>query len=439
MTDDKRGLRALPPALLLAFAALFAMLIADVIVRLTIKEPWTALRYQLTSSGVGFATEVLGALGALELARRLTGRAALGVRIAAGAFIFEVALDVLWALVQFKSNLWDHEWIYNVADYAFWAGWIAIPIGLAIALGRERQVLAIIVVAVALITWPPAFIGKPMYSWLPSGSAGQVINAGFRTLRYGCMLAAFAALAAGQVASERPLAARGLRLAAKSLWVRLVAAAAVPLITLMVIGGKGTEGSVSMLKLATLTALVVNIVALTQFGVGALRVARASVHELGRWPFVLGGACTLWAGGVMLGQLSFLYRMLYGKDSYGGSELASYAQALSIALPIIVAAGMALLAVAIGGFAARSGNDTLRADAQAKGAGFVTLTLVAMAITTWMLPKATSVGSAAMLLLLALGASVVALVMMARLLGLAALDLEREASLPPATLLSDAT
>ncbi|HEY5945854.1 MAG TPA: hypothetical protein VIV40_10200 [Kofleriaceae bacterium] len=442
MSEGKPGLRALPPALLLAFAAWFVMLVANVVLRITVKEPWTALRFQLTADGVGFATEVLATFGAFELARRLTGRAALGVRIAGAALLFEIVLDLAWALVQFKSNLWEHEWIYKAADYAFWAGWMVIPIGLFIALGRENRVLGIMIVSAALLTWPPAFLAKGMYSWLPTGNAGFVIDGAMRGLRYALMLAGFAALAAQEPTSDRVIAASGLRTAAKSLWLRVIAAIVVVLLTLMVIGGRGSKGSMDVLKLAMFTALIVNVIAMVQFGVGALRAARGAVADLGRWPFAISGGVALWAGGVMISQTSWLYKMLYerGSSSAFGTETANdYAQALVVAMPIVITVGIALLAVAISGFAARRGAEDLRAHAQAKGAGFVTLTLVSVAIQAWMLPKAGSLGSFAMLSLLAAGSVLVAIVMMARLLNLAADELDREPGLPTATALSDGT
>lgn len=438
--DERQGLRALPPALLLAFAGWFVMIVASVVVLFAVKEPWSAVRYHLTSGGVGFATQVLGLVGVLELARRLTGSAALGMRIAAAGFAFEIVLDLAWALLQFKTNLWEHEWVYKVADYAFWGGWLALPVGVAIANWRERRMLAIIVVAVWLLTWPPALLAKPMYSWLPAGKSGEVIEAVLRALRYALVLGGFAVLARGHLASDRLAASSGLRIAAKALWLRLIAAAAVPLLTLLVIGGRASKGSVEMLKLATFVALLVNIFAFVQFGVGALRTARASVPELGRWPFVLGGAASLWASGVMISQTSWLYRLLYkdGGDSFGGGGM-DYAQALALALPLVITGGMALIAVGIGTFAGRRGSEELRGHAQAKGAGFVTLSLVAIAMTSWMVPKATSLGSLAMLMLLALGSAVAAIVMMAKLLGLAADELDREAGLPTASVVNDGT
>jgi hypothetical protein len=437
MNDESRGLRSLPPALLFAFALSMSMIAARLIFMLTAKEPWGAVRFNLASDGIGYASEVLALLGSFELARRLSGQAALGMRIVAWGFTAVLAVDIQWSLLGFMDKMWEHETLLKAVEYTYYGAWLAVPVGLCIALWREKRELGIFIVVVSLLTWPPPFIAKQMYSWLPSGNSGFAIDAGFRFVRYAFLLAGLVAIARGTTVSDRATAASGLRLAAKSLWLRLIAAMAVPLITLMVIGGKGSKGSLEMLKLATFVALLVNIISFAQFGVGALRAARASVTDLGRWSLVLGGACSLWASGVMMGQLPWLYKLLYKADSsssFGGGG-TEYAQALSIALPLVVTTGMGLIAVAIAGLAARTGNEELRAHAQAKGAGFVALSLVAMAISAWMLPKADSMSSLAMLLLLTLGAAVTAIVMMAKLLGLAADALDRDPGLPTASVI----
>jgi hypothetical protein len=438
MTEQSKGLRALPPALVLAFAVWIAMTIARLVFLMTVEEPWSAVRFHLVSEGTSVASEALAVLGAFELARRLTGRAALGIAVAAWAFAATIVLDVSFTLVSFKSNLWEHEWVYKAYDYAFFAGWLAVPIGLAIASWHERRALAVGVVLASLLTWPPPFLAHAMYSWMPSGKTGQVIEMALRLVRIGCFFAGFAATARGATVTDRMVAASGLRLAGKALWLRVIAALSVVLLTLMVISGKGSKGSIEMLQLAMMAAAVINIVALAQFGVGAVRAARGKVAELGAWPLALGGAASLWASGVTLGQLPWLYKMLYQRDTgFAGGQMVDYAQALAVAMPIVVTAGVALVAVAISGLAARRANDELRADAQAKGAGYVALTLVSLAIQAWMLAKATSMGSFTMLTLLAAGAGLVATVMMAKLCGLGAAELEREPGLPTATIVSE--
>ncbi|HEX5058007.1 MAG TPA: hypothetical protein VFV99_01550, partial [Kofleriaceae bacterium] len=378
-------------------------------------------------------------------ARRASGQVALGLKIAACGFAGALLVNFAWGFVQFKDNLWEHEWIYKTADWAFFAVWVVVPIGLAVANWRERRELAIAIVVVSLLTWPPPVLAKAMYSWMPEGKSSYVIDGALRMVRFGLFLVGFAKVPQVGAVIDRVAAASGLRLAATSLWVRVIAAISLVLLTLMLVAGRGSQGGLELFKLATFTALIINIIAFMQFGVGALRTARGSVADLGRWPFVISGAISLWAAGVTLGQMPWLYRMLYkgGSSSFGSDNAMQYAQALAVAMPILITGGVALLAVAIAGFGARSGNEDLRSQAQAKGAGFVTLTLVSLAIQQWMIPeamkKATSAGGFMMLSVLAAVASLFAIVMMAKLLRNGAEAIEAEPGLPPASVVSDGT
>lgn len=440
MTEEQKGLRALPPALLLGFAIWFVMIAVRATFWMTMDEPWAAIRFNLVGDGTAFACEILGILGSFELARRLGGRAALGITIAGWAFAGVLAVDCVYASFQFMEKMWEHETLLKTIEYAYYAAWLAVPVGVCIALLEKKRELGIFIVIVTVLTWPPPLLADKIYSWLPHGESRYAIDGALRAVRFGFLLAGFAAVARGAAAAvaDRVAAASGLRLAAKSQWLRLIAIAAVPLITLMVIGSKGGKGSLEMLKLAMITTFVVNIISFAQFGVGALRTARGSVAELGRWPFVLAGAASVWAAGVVIGQLPWVYKALYKPDSFafGSSELTRYMEALSVAMPVVVVAGMTLTAVAISGLAAKRGNEELRGHAQSKGAGFVTLTLVNLAMAQWMIPKAMrgdSLSSFVMLSLLALGCAIAAIVMIAKLLGLGADELDREAGLPTAT------
>jgi hypothetical protein len=439
-TQEPRGLRALPPAMLVAFTAWLALECVRIVFLFTAKDPWTSTRMSLISEGVSFANEVLLVISAFELARRATGPFARGLFIAGCALVAALVLDVAFGLTSALVKMWEHEWLYKVTDYAFYCAWLPVPIGLAIANWRERRVLAIVVAVVFVVTWPPPFASKAFYSWLPSGKGGYAISLALTAVRMASFLAAFAAVARGRAGTDRTLAVDGLRLAARALWLRVIAAVGLVLLTLMAVAGSGGEGSFAMLKLAMMTASIINIVAFTQFGIGAVRAGRAELTDLGRWPLVISGATSLWAAGVTLTQLGWLYKMFYGStDSYDRSAVTEYAQSLSIVMPIVVTVGVGLLAVAIGGLAARLGNEDLRTDAQAKGAGFVALTLVSVAIQSWMLPKATSLGSFAGLSLLAAGAGLWATVLMARLCAQAADELGKEPGLPTASIVSDGT
>ncbi|HEU4614758.1 MAG TPA: hypothetical protein VFS15_21850, partial [Kofleriaceae bacterium] len=74
MSEEPKGLRALPPALVLAFAVWLAMIAVRVVYIFAVTDPYRGVRFAMFNEGTGFACEVLATLGAFELARRLTGR-----------------------------------------------------------------------------------------------------------------------------------------------------------------------------------------------------------------------------------------------------------------------------------------------------------------------------------------------------------------------------
>lgn len=437
MSEQTKGVRTLPAALTLAFAIWFVMMGVRVVYLLTVKEPWGAIRFNLVSEGTGVAAEVLALFGAFELARRLTGRAALGIRLAGIGLSCAFALNAAWGATNLVDEVWKHEWLFKTYDYALFAAWLLVPVGLALAHWDKRRDIAGAVILVSLLTWPPPLLAEAMYGWLPEGKTGWAITMLLRGLRFAVLLAAFAALARGAASTDHALAARGLRTAGKALWLRVIAAVGVVVLTLLVMAGRGGQGSFEVLKLAMIAGAVINIIALAQFGLGAARAARGEVADLGRWPLVLGGAAALWATGVSLGQLPWLYKMLYkGGEGFLGRDAQEYVQALSIAMPVVVTAGVGVIAIAIGVFATRRGNEELHGHVQSKGVGFVALTLVSISIQAWMIPKAmnaASLGSFMMLSILAAGAALTGTVMMARLLGHAADALEAEPGLPAAS------
>lgn len=438
MTESTKGVRSLPAALTLGFAIGFVMMGMRIVFVHVQPETWRAVRFNLISEGTTVASLALCLLGALELARRMTGRAAQGIKLAALGFAGGLAADVSYTAIQLVDEFWKHQWISTTFAYSFFTAWLLVAIGLGVAHWEKRRDIAGAVVLVSLLAWPPPFLAKTLYGWLPAGKTAWTFEMVLLAFRLVVLLAAFAALERTAATSDPPLAARGLRTAAKALWLRVIAAVGLVLLTLLMIGGGGSRGSVDVLKLAMIVAAIINIVALAQVGFGAARAARAGVAGLGRWPLVVGGAATLWAAGVTLAQFPWLYKMLYkGDEGLFGRDARELAQALSVTMPLVVTAGIAAIAFAIGGLAVRRGNEELRGHVQGKGTGFVALTLVSVAIQSWMLPKAGSLGAFAMLSLLAASAGLVATVMMAKLLGLAADALESEPGLPSASVVSD--
>ena len=430
--EEQRGWRAVPPALLLGLGAWMVLALVR-LVHVVASSDVYAVRLNLVAEGTMFAGYLLAALGTYDLSRRLVGREALGLKIAALGFATLFAVDVSYTFTSFVERLYDHRWIFDVFNYAYFVPALAVMVGLAVALWQVHKGFAVVLLVIAVATHPPQFLQEPLYGWLDLGGHREfwLFDLCVRFVRLAAILWAVLAIARGTTQPHRVLAADGMRSAAKALWLRLIAAVSVGLLTLIVLAGKGGQGSLEVLKLAMVSAAVLNIIALAMFGLGAVRGARAEVGELPRWLLLVGGGTALWGAGVTLAQLPWLYRSLYKGDSMGG-PFEEYAQVLSIALPVVVTAGVAIVAFAIGSYGNRSGNSELAAQAQSKGAGFVALTLVAIAIQIWMLPKASSLSSFVMLSLLAAVAAFVGSAMMATLCSRTAAVLEGEPSLPTA-------
>jgi hypothetical protein len=428
------GLRAVPPALLVAYTGWLAMVSARLVYMLSNADYYKSARYQLVFEGLGFALQVLTIVGFYDFSRQLVGRARLAAQIALAAAATMFAIDLASGLVQLTDKPWDHAWVYKATRYSYALGNYAIAGGLALALWGEKRVLAVIAVVAAVLVTPVPVVDDAMFGWLERReTAAKLVYTVMGLVREGVALACIIAIARGMTASTRAAAASGLRLASRGLWLRVIGPIGVLVLTMMLVVAKGGQSSLFVLKCATITASILTLIGLVQFGVGALRAGRARIAELGCWPLVVAGAASLWAAGVAVAQLPWIYKMLSGSDPYLGEMMDERAQALTLAAPVVVIAGVAIVAIAISGFAAHRRNEELRASAQARGAGFVAFSLAGMAIIQWMVPKAQSIGNYAMLAILAGVASLVATGLMAKLLSRAADELETEPALPTAT------
>jgi hypothetical protein len=438
MTDEPRGWRAIPPALSFALVAWFAFIAVRLVLLFASSEErfWSA-RLSLTSEGVATASYVLALVGSLELAGRVTGRERLGVKIAAGGFGFALVVDAVSGLLNFDLEIWRHEWVGMLMQYLWFSAWLVVPVGLAAALWHRHRALAIGGLLVALVTDPPPVLAAELFEIIGRSFKSYVtVDSLMRLVRLGVVMAMVVGIARGTSTPDRKAAASGLRSAARALWLLVISAVVVVLFTLMAVGGRTSKGAVETLKLALVTAAVVKLASFVLFGLGVARAARASIAELPRWPLVVAAGGSLWCAGVAFGQLPFLYRQLYkGEDSHGRA-FGDWSQALALAMPFVVIAAAALVAIAIGVLAARRAAWDLHGQAQGKGVGFVVMNLAGLAITHWMVPKAESMTSLATLMLLAAAAGLIATVMLARLCALATAEIEREASLPTASVVS---
>jgi len=434
-----KGLRAIPAPLQLAFLVSFAEIIAYAVFYATVDQPWGAPRFELTMRGLTLATEVCALAGMIELSRRLTGIAAAGATVALVGYALELAADVGWTFAMFNTKLWEHEWIFTANQWAWWIGSTVLLVGIAIA-AWEQIAVAIVTLVIGLLIYPPPILGKLLYSWMPDGKTGIVMQYAMMAARLALMVLAVSTFARRDHVTDRRLAAQGLRGCASALWMRIIAACGVVLITAMAAGGaRRGEGAVEFLKLATMAGAAINIAALVWFATGALRAAASRVAELNRYMLVLAGGASLWGAGVVLGQLPQLYHMLYKPDDVLGRGSHETVEALKLAMPLVVMLGVAILALVIGSFAALRRAEELRVQAQTRGIIFVALLLFSLGIQVWVLPKSESLGSFAFTSLLAAFAALVGTIVIAKLCMLAADELEKEPGLPAATLISDGT
>lgn len=396
-----------------------------------------ASRMHMIGEGVGFACGALILLGVLEMMNRATPdeRPKLKLAILGAALAF--AADTSLVLLQFTKDPWSHTTVMTAYYLVALVAWVLFAVGITLLTPRARRIVGFIAIALTVLVWMPEQVSNKLWNALSlDGKPLHVIELACGIVRM-VVLAVLVTMLPHRETPSRPHdAAEGMRSIARGLFIRVVVALVVALFVVMMSMSRGaSEGLVRFFKLLMMTQAIVGVVALAITGFGALRAARSGLRDLGTYSLTIGGGASLWAAGVSIAQVPVLYRLFYREDSlYTGRQGRELSELLSTAMPVIVIVGVGVLATVVSGWAARRGNEDLRSDAQGKGIGYVVLTLAAIAIATWMLPKARKAESGAMLMLLAAGASLWGTVMIAKLFQRAANVFEAEPGLPPATL-----
>jgi hypothetical protein len=257
----------------------------------------------------------------------------------------------------------------------------------------------------------------------------------------GASVLVLAAIAAGDVpagfAIRDPQRIRwGHTKIANALWLRMIAIAALPLVTMAVLGGHD-GGSFKALGYAMIGAGFINVVSFLAFGLGALDAARANEPDQRRAPFYLAAAGSLWCAGVTLYQLPMLYQTMFGEHSgFLAERNEEMASAFAIVIPLVAAAAIVVWTTGAGGLAFRRERLDLSERAHRTAIWYVVLTAASLAVSQWLIPEARSDGSALLLLMLALACGSVAVVNAASLAGdTAELGNVEQAVIPTATML----
>jgi hypothetical protein len=308
--------------------------------------------------------------------------------------------------------------------------------GLAWAVWKQNRVLAIVGLIVAAFSDPPPVLGNAMYGGVEDFKMALSIDGALRIVRVTVMSILAIAASRGITPTDRPAGAEGLRLAARGMWLRVLVACSIVLLSLMAMGSRGGgEGLFEMLRFMMMAGACATTIAFAMFGVGLARTARATIADLPRYPLVLSAAASLWCCGVELSKLPYIYRMLYKAGDYGGYSDRDYMSAFTLAEPLVAIGAVALVAVAIGRFASERTTISLQSEAQGKGIGIVFMMLASVGIQNWMIPAAKSQGSMMMLTVLAAVAGLFAVIMIAKLCASAAAEIEREPGLPTASVI----
>lgn len=440
MSNEVKGWRAIPPALVVALVAWIGFMgfrIAYILGK-SGDVPWSP-RLGLAGDGIAMACYSLALLGALELARRSAGRLSLGAKIAAAGFALGLALELGTTLLNVDPDIWQKKWLGTALQYSYWASWATIGAGFAWAAWEEHRALSIVGLVIAVLGDPPPFIAEPIFHALNLGYKSYLgVDSTLRIVGTVVILVLAAAVSRGETPTDRTAGAEGLRLAARGMWLRVIVACSIVLITLMAMSSArsgGGKGLLEMLRFMMMAGAVATTLAFAMFGLGIARTARATISDLPRYPLALSAAGSLWCCGVELSKLPFIYRMLYKNDRYSGYGDTDYMGAFALTEPLVAIAAVALVAIAIGKFASDRTTIALQSEAQGKGTGIVFMMLAALAIQNWMLPKAQSQGSMMMLMLLAAVAGLLAVVMIAKLCASAADEINREPGLPTASVI----
>jgi hypothetical protein len=426
--------RNLPVALQAFFAVEVLSTLAYAAYAATRHEMTDSARISLVDGGLYFAANVLAVVGFMDLARRTTGRLALGFKITALGFGLAIALQMWWHGFIAVQPQWNFHTMEKIEEWTRFVPRFVPLFSAIIAASASRRRLAIVGTLALIVSDPLPIVGRHTYGWLLTGYGSyMMLMEVLHLIELGALFLIVSRLATSGIAAPARDGASGLRTVAAGLWLRVIAACTMVGLTLLLALGRGEDGALSVLKLATISSAIVGCISFAMIARGTFG---ALVADLPALPLVLASTAMLWCLGVTLGQLPYTYKLLYGHSDYGfgGSEGREYAEALSIAAPIIAIAAIAAVANAISGFAARRGLEQLRSEAQSRGIGFVALMLTGIAAQSWLLPQMRSEGSAVFMMLAAAGCSLWATVLMARLCALAADSLGSDPGLPTATL-----
>jgi hypothetical protein len=409
----------LPPILVVGFGGAIVLQLVSLFGQLVGIRQSLDLPLWFAGSSSVLAAWLGAAIGSAELVKRSSGRAAFGMRIAMYGSLGVVAT---WlansAMIAF--DLLSLQSDFTLMQWAFWGVATIAGVGFVIAAGPRRTVVIVLAV-LWLVGQPPPFAHAAMRDWF--GQYWQLPWLIESIMHSWVALALVAIVPRSEETADASVAAVGFRRAANALWLRAMAAIAGVFVVVLSTSAH-TDGA-TIAKLGLLTGGVVSLIAFIVFGVGIAGVARAALPDLPRYSLAIAAGIALWCCSVALVQLPWSYRAVEHHEDFG-IELATV---LSTTMAIVTTIGGAFAIGAITSFARRRGLHDLQQHASAAGIAWMALMiagLVLAAVANLSPTGATLCGLAGSV------CGVMAQVVFAKLLGVAAVSVDQQVTLPPA-------
>jgi hypothetical protein len=394
--------------------------------------------WTMVTNGIDAAAHVLVAAGALQLARSLAGRAAIGAKIAAAAQLGLVVMIGFWI----TSQLWTSTEsatlarIFEAGRYVHAVLWLVVAVGFALV--ARPLGLAIALPVTAVVGVPVPVLGNLLYGELHSEAAWISIE----TVPYVVIsaLALFAAWSrsAELVAAPGPDPADAFARAGKALWLRVIAALSLAGFTFLV-GLSRSNDLIGLLRAVMLLAPTVDAIALALFARAVILLARTS---LAPWLLSIAAAFALAATGMIAGQVAQIYNLFYGHQDGGFYGMAAREPMIggfsTQVTPLVAATGIALVLVAIARLARERNLEDVRQNIVIRTGVFVALMVGSLIMIRFITGPAIGEAGLAVFMLFAIaGATLYALTIAAKLCAQGAELVARDpAGLPAATVVS---
>lgn len=332
-------MRRLPPPLLLALALALVMSAISIASFMSDADPPASPSWLLpVIIGMHFTVAPLFIAGMLEMRQR----------VAAIGFAAIFALHVGQTIVVLDLELWRR--LHEVTGYGYLAAHLVVMGSLAVAVWKRRPGLAVLAIASAVLTVPPAGLEKLM--WNAAGSFRNIMVLEMAARIPELVVLFVVSLELARESEPSPVvAADGLRHASRALCVFSAVAA--------------VAGIRAIHQPVLLTALAAGSLGWCAFGL--LRAARSPLH---RWLVTFGAAAILRCASPLIAALPHVYR----HDAMPEGS----------AMPIVMLVAVAVLLT----IAMKQTVDKMQL--QAKGIGSIMMFVTALAIALFLVPQSQS-------------------------------------------------